>query len=106
MESALEHLKNCGKNTRKSADAVAEFARAQNALIFVHDLHVCANPNSEEDVIYLRALCWASYRNSDKYIIYELAYPRLRNAYAGTFVTYTNNQICRTIRNFPNYYVR
>ena len=24
----LEHTKNCGKNSRKSADAVAEFARS------------------------------------------------------------------------------
>ena len=38
---------------------VVEFAslRAQNALIFVHDLQVCASLNSEDDVIYLRALC-------------------------------------------------
>ena len=33
----LEHLKNCGKNIRKSADAV-----------------------TKDDVNYLRALCWAS----------------------------------------------
>ena len=38
-----------------------------------------ASPNSEDDVIYLRALCWPSYRKSDKYIIYELANPRLRD---------------------------
>ena len=47
------------------------------SLIFVHDLQVCAY--SEDDVIYLRALCWASYRKSDKYVIYDLAYPRLRD---------------------------
>ena len=37
LTDTLEHLKNCGKNTRKSADAVAK-----------------------DDVNYLRALCWAS----------------------------------------------
>ena len=37
-----------------------------------------------DDVIYLRTLYWASYRKSDKYIIsYELAYPRLRDAFVG-----------------------
>ena len=36
-------------------------------LSFVHDLQVCAWPNSEDDVINLRALCWASYRKSVKY---------------------------------------
>ena len=60
LTETLEHLKNSGKNTRKSADAVAELASAQNA--FVHDLQVFASPNSEDDVIYLRALRWASYR--------------------------------------------
>ena len=39
----LEQTKNCGKNTRNSADAVAEFAscqlKAQNALI-------CSRPSS------------------------------------------------------------
>ena len=40
---------------------------------------MCACPNSEDDIIYLRALCWPSYSKSDKYIIYELAYPRLRD---------------------------
>ena len=34
---------------------------------FVHDPQVCASPNSKDDVIYLRALCWASYRKSVKY---------------------------------------
>ena len=40
----LEHLKNCGKNTGKSADVVAE-----------------------DNVIFLRAVCWAFYRKSVKY---------------------------------------
>ena len=53
----LGHAKNCGKNTRKSADAVAEFASSKGLrmLSFVHD------------VIYLRALCWASYRKFVRY---------------------------------------
>ena len=33
LTETLEHLKNSGKNTRKSADAVAELASAQNAPI-------------------------------------------------------------------------
>ena len=39
-----------------------------------------------DDVIYLRALCQASYRKSNKYIIYNLAYPRFSSsemAYVG-----------------------
>ena len=32
-----------------------------------------------DNVIFLRALCRASYRKSNKYIIYNLAYPRLRD---------------------------
>ena len=66
----LEHLKNCGKNTRKSADATAEFASSKGLrmLSFVHDLQVCANPNSKDDVFYLRALCQASYRKSVNYM--------------------------------------
>ena len=31
-------------------------------LSFVHDLQVCSSPNSEDDVIYLTALCSTSYR--------------------------------------------
>ena len=39
-----------------------------------------ASPNFEDDVIYLRTLCWASCRKSERYIIYKLlAYPRLRD---------------------------
>ena len=63
----LEHPKNCRKNTRKSADAVVEFASSEGIkmlLIFVYGLQVCASLNSEEDVIYLRALCWASSSSS------------------------------------------
>ena len=79
----LEHLKNCGrKNTRKSDDAVAEFANSKElkmlSFLFMTS-QVCASPNSKDNVIYLRVLCWASYRKFDKYNIYELAYPRLRD---------------------------
>ena len=49
----LELQKNSGKNTRKSADAVAESASSKGfrMLSFVHDLQVFASPNSEDDVI-------------------------------------------------------
>ena len=65
----LEHLKNCGKNTRKSADVAGEFAssKGHRMLSFVHDLQVCATPNSKDDVFYLRALCRAPYKKSVKY---------------------------------------
>ena len=48
-----ELQKNSGKNTRKSADAVAESASSKGLrmLSFVHDLQVFASPNSEDDVI-------------------------------------------------------
>ena len=65
----LEHLENCRKNTRKSADAVAEFASSKGLgmpSFFLYDLQVCASLNSKGDVIYLRALCWASYRMTCK----------------------------------------
>ena len=64
-----------------------------------HDLQVCASLNSEDDVIYLRALCWASH------IMYELAFiPGSEMAYVDIVLTYTNkNQICdRTIRTVSN----
>ena len=41
LTETLEHLKNSGKNTRKSADAVAELASAQNALICSRPPSVC-----------------------------------------------------------------
>ena len=41
LTETLEHLKNSGKNTRKSADAVAEFASAQNTLICSRPPSVC-----------------------------------------------------------------
>ena len=65
----LEHLKNCGKNTgRKSEDTFVEFASSKGLrlLPFVHDVQVTTD-NLEEHIIYLRALCWASYRKAVKY---------------------------------------
>ena len=50
---------------------------------FVHDLQVCACPNFEDDVIYFRALCWASYRKYDKYLT-----PGSEMAYVGIVLTY------------------
>ena len=41
LTETLEHLNNSGKNTRKSADAVAELASAQNALICSQPPSVC-----------------------------------------------------------------
>ena len=59
----------------QSTDVVAKFASSKGLRML--SLLV-------DDVIYLRTLYWASYRKSDKYIIsYELAYPRLRDAYVG-----------------------
>ena len=65
----LEHLKNCGKNaSRKSEDTFVEFASSKGLrlLPFVHDVQVTTD-NLEEHIIYLRALCWASYRKAVKY---------------------------------------
>lgn len=64
----LEHLKNCRKNTMKTRDAIVEFAsfKGLTMLPFVHDLQV-RKGTSEKHVIYLRALCWASYRKPVKY---------------------------------------
>ena len=63
----LEHQKNCGKNTKKSDDAIVEFASSKGLrmLPFVHDVQV--SKDTSGDRIYLRALCWASYRKSVKY---------------------------------------
>ena len=41
LTETLEHLNNSGKNTRKSADAVAELVSAQNALICSRPPSVC-----------------------------------------------------------------
>lgn len=65
----LMPLKNCGKNTsRKTEDTFVEFASSKGLrlLPFVHDVQVTTDI-SEEHIIYLRALCWASYRKAVKY---------------------------------------
>ena len=41
--NTLEHLKNCEKNTRKSADAVAEFASSKGLRMLSH---FCSRPPS------------------------------------------------------------
>ena len=67
----LEHLKNCGKNaSRKSEDTFVEFASSKGLrlLPFVHDVQVTTD-SLEEHIVCLRALCWASYRKSVKYIV-------------------------------------
>ena len=44
---SLEHLKNCGKNTKK----LAASSKGVRILSSVHDVKVCASTNSEDDVI-------------------------------------------------------
>ena len=62
-------------------------------------------------LIYLRALCWASYRKSNKYITSELAYPMLRDGPCR--YSFNLPQTIRfvsepsaTIRNFSSYCVK
>lgn len=65
----LDHLKNCGKTTKKCADDVAlvelSSSKGLRLLPFVHDLEVYKH--SDSNIVYLRALCWASYRKSVKH---------------------------------------
>ena len=65
----LDHLKNCGKLSAKSADddAVTELSSSKGLRLmkFVHDLEVSKTADSE--IIYLRALCWASHIKSIRY---------------------------------------
>ena len=65
-----ELQKNSGKNTRKSADAVADFASSKGLrmLSFVQTSK-CVRVQIPRMMLfnYLRALCWASYRKSVKY---------------------------------------
>jgi len=69
----LEHLKNCGKKSKKNNDneALVEMASTKGLrlLNFVHDVQVYKPDSSTDDIkfIYLRALCWASYKKSVKY---------------------------------------
>ncbi|XP_078358664.1 uncharacterized protein LOC144643327 [Oculina patagonica] len=65
----LEYLKECGKATKKSTpgEAVAEISSTKGLrlLSFVHDMQV--SKPVDNSVIYVRALCWASYRKNVKY---------------------------------------
>lgn len=58
----LEHLKNCGKSIKNKSEneALAEEATAKGLKLlgFVHDVQV--NQPENKNIIYLRALCWAS----------------------------------------------
>lgn len=67
--NTLEHLKNCGKNTsQKSDDTFLEFANSKGLRLLpvVHDDQVTKD-NLKENITYLSALCWASYRKAIKY---------------------------------------
>ena len=65
----LDHLKECGKATKKSTpgEAVAEMSSTKGLrlLPFVHDLQV--SKPVDNNIIYVRALCWASYKKIVKY---------------------------------------
>ena len=67
--NTLDHLKECGKATKKSTagEAVAEMSSTKGLrlLPFVHDLQV--SKPVDNNVIYVRALCWTSYKKSIKY---------------------------------------
>ena len=60
--NTLDHLKECGKTTKKSlsTDAIVEMSSSKDLRLmpFVHDLEVTKPVDSE--VVYVRALCWAS----------------------------------------------
>ena len=69
LTDTLHHIKKCGKSTKKSADgdAIAEMSSLKGLQMvpFVHDMQFSSAGGP--DVIYLRALCWASYRKCVKY---------------------------------------
>ena len=73
----LDHLKECGKTTKKSlsTDAIAEMSSSKGLRLmpFVHDLEVSRPVDS--DVVYVRALCWASYKKSVKYKVRMIVNP-------------------------------
>lgn len=74
----IDHIQKCGKTTKKSAadDAVVEMSSSKGLRMvpFVHDMEV--NKACEADVVYLRALCWASYRKGVKYKVRIIVNPR------------------------------
>ena len=73
----LDHLKECGKTTKKSlsTDAIAEMSSSKGLRLmpFVHDLEVSRPVDS--DVVYVRALCWASYKKSVNYKVRMIVNP-------------------------------
>lgn len=73
----LDHLKECGKATKKSTpgEAVAEMSsnKGLRLLPFVHDLQV--SKPVDNNIIYVRALCWASYKKSVKYKVRIIVNP-------------------------------
>ena len=74
----LDHTQKCGKSTKKSVDgdAIAEMSSSKGLRMvsFVHDMEV--SKAGEGDVVYLRALCWASYRKCVKYKVRMIVNPR------------------------------
>ena len=60
----LDHLKECGKATKKSkpVEAVAEMSSTKGLrlLPLVHELQV--SKPVDNNIMYVRALCWASYK--------------------------------------------
>lgn len=74
----LDHIQKCGKSTKKSldGDAVAEMSSSKGLRMvpFVHDMEV--SKAGEADIVYLRALCWASYKKSVKYKVRMILNPR------------------------------
>ena len=63
--NTLDHLKECGKTTKKSlsTNATVEMSSSKGLrlLPFVHDLQVSELVDSNS-VVYVRAFCWASYK--------------------------------------------
>lgn len=62
----LDHLKECGKTTKKSlsTDAIVEMSSSKGLrlMLFLHDLDIFT-PVVSKNVVYVLALCWASYKN-------------------------------------------
>ena len=74
----LDHIKKCGKSTKKYADGdvIAEMSSSKGLRMvsFVHDIPVSSGGGP--DVIFLRALCWASYRKCAKYKVRMIVNPQ------------------------------
>ena len=78
----LDHIKKSGKSTKKSADgdAIAEMSSSSlsskelRMAPFVHDIQVSSG--GEPDVIFPRALWWASYRKCVRYKVRMIVNPQ------------------------------